>query len=79
MDLRDTSEQITAVNVALKASVFRDTDLSGSQFEDVNLSDCRFRDVNLSGVDIADANLEGMRINGVLVNELLAAYGGEAK
>jgi hypothetical protein len=31
--------------------------------------------VNLSGVEISDANMEGMRINGVLVTEMLAAYG----
>jgi hypothetical protein len=30
--------------------------------------------VNLSGVEISDANLEGMRINRVLVTEMLAAY-----
>ena len=37
-----------------------------------------FRDtqMNLRNVAITDANLEGMTINGILVTELLRAYGG---
>jgi uncharacterized protein YjbI with pentapeptide repeats len=35
----------------------------------------RFTDANFSKVSIADSNLEGMAINGILVTELLLAYG----
>ncbi|MCF1435264.1 pentapeptide repeat-containing protein [Agrobacterium vitis] len=62
----------------------KDCDLSGSEFLDANLSGLRVNDVNLSGAEIHDANLSGLQIvgcrmtgatiDGISVEELLAAY-----
>jgi hypothetical protein len=40
----------------------------------VNLAGARFDDVNLTGVEITNANYTNMKIDGVLVSELLTAY-----
>jgi uncharacterized protein YjbI with pentapeptide repeats len=58
--------------------------LSGSRFEDVNLREAVFEDVALTGatirnaclgdVSIDDANYTGMRIEGILVTDLLRVY-----
>jgi uncharacterized protein YjbI with pentapeptide repeats len=72
---------------AFPKSRFQDVDLSDCVFDDVNLQRARFenvaltgaqlRNVNLSHVSIDDANLEGMKINGVLVVDLIRAYEGK--
>ena len=69
----------------LTNATFSDTNLAGASFDDVNLAGATFTNVNLSGarienanlsnVDIRYANYEGMRIEGVLVTELLEAHG----
>jgi len=46
-----------------------------SSFCDARLSEASFVDVNLANASIADSNLTGMRINGILVSELIQAYG----
>ena len=71
-------------NASLAGSEFVDTDLEGSKFHDVNLRGADFSDVALTGarirnaclgdVTIADANYSGMRIDGILVTELLRVY-----
>ncbi len=71
-------------NASLAGSEFFDTDLEGSKFHDVNLRGADFSDVALTGakirnaclgdVTIADANYTGMRIEGILVTELLRVY-----
>jgi len=68
----------------LAGSQFRDVNLSSSKFDDVNLRGAVFTNVALSGatirdacladVSIADAGYEGMRIEGILVTELLRVY-----
>ena len=45
-----------------------------TRFEDANLRNAIFHNVNLSDAMITDANVTGMRINGVLVADLFAAY-----
>jgi len=45
-------------------------------FEEAMLCDSTFRKVDLSNVKIIDCNLDGMTIDGVLVTDLLKAYGG---
>ena len=70
----------------LTNAAFGDTNLAGASFDDVNLSGAAFTNVNLSGarienanlsdMDIRNANYAGMRIEGVLVTELLEAHGG---
>ena len=43
-------------------------------FEEAMLCDSTFRKVDMSNVHVIDCNIEGMRIDGVLVSEMLAAY-----
>ena len=69
---------------SLAGSEFLDTDLEGAKFRDVNLRGAEFSDVALTGatirnaclgdVTIADANYTGMRIEGILVTDLLRVY-----
>jgi uncharacterized protein YjbI with pentapeptide repeats len=68
----------------LSGSVFHNVNLSGAKFDDVNLSRVEFHNVNMSHVSIrnaclhdfsiADASYDTMRIEGVLVTELLRVY-----
>ncbi|MDF2434147.1 MAG: hypothetical protein JWP44_3778 [Mucilaginibacter sp.] len=44
------------------------------KFEDCELSDSTFINCNLSNVSISDCNLNGMKINGILVEDLLRSY-----
>lgn len=74
--------QFTDSNLA--ACKFDDVNLSGSTYENVNLSNSTFNNINFSNVslsnlnlsntEITDANLDGMKINGVLVTEMLDIY-----
>ena len=74
----------TFTNSNLHGAVFDDINLSGARFHNVNLSGTSISNANLSGLkiegatlagcDIQDADLTGMRINGVLVSDLFAAY-----
>ena len=43
-------------------------------FEEALLNDSTFRKVDMSNVQIIDCNIEGMRIDGILVADMLAAY-----
>ena len=44
------------------------------KFENCDLNNSTIADCNLSGVIIDDCNLSGMKINGILVEELLRHY-----
>jgi uncharacterized protein YjbI with pentapeptide repeats len=74
MRIHHTRDVIDARDAGLASSVFDDVNLAGSTFTNVNLSGARFRDIDLSHVEIAESCVEGMRINGILVTEMLAAY-----
>jgi uncharacterized protein YjbI with pentapeptide repeats len=73
-----------AENVNLSGSVFHNTNLSNSKFDDVDLRGVEFHNVALTGGSIRDACLgdftmegagyDGMRIEGILVTELLRVY-----
>ncbi|MBK7792979.1 MAG: pentapeptide repeat-containing protein [Betaproteobacteria bacterium] len=77
-----------ADNVCLAGSTFTHSSLEGAKFHDVNLRGAEFVDVALTGarlsnlclgdVTIADANYAGMRIEGILVTELLRVYRQQA-
>ena len=41
---------------------------------DVNLSGLKINKANLQGAEIAESRLDGMKINGILVTDLLATY-----
>jgi uncharacterized protein YjbI with pentapeptide repeats len=72
------------INSNLGKAQFRDVRLAEAQFVDVNLSGARFEDVSLTGVSIRNANCshmtledacyEDMRIEGILVSDLLRVY-----
>jgi uncharacterized protein YjbI with pentapeptide repeats len=62
------------VDVDLQRTVFEDVNLRGSVFRNVALTGARLENVCLGNVDIGDANIEGMKINGILVSELLRVY-----
>jgi uncharacterized protein YjbI with pentapeptide repeats len=79
-----TTGQYRAENVSLAGSEFVDTNLEGAKFHDVNLRGAHFADVALTGatirnacleeVSIIDANYTGMRIEGILVTDLLRVF-----
>lgn len=48
-------------------------------FEEMMLCDSTFRKVDLSNVTIVDCNTEGMRIDGILVADMVAAYKRQAR
>jgi uncharacterized protein YjbI with pentapeptide repeats len=61
-------------DVNLASSQFTDVNLSGTHFDDINFSGAVIRNANCSHVSMEDACYEGMRIDGILVTELLAIY-----
>jgi len=71
-------------DVNLSGSAFRNVNFAGAEFEDANLSGWRVRNANFSGLAISNADLRGasivdslttgMTIEGIPVDELLAAY-----
>jgi len=75
---------ITAKQANLSGSTFHAVNLSQATFEDVNLRGVLFRNVALTGASIRDACLgnvtiegagyDGMRIEEILVTELLRGY-----
>lgn len=62
------------VDVDLQRTAFEDVNLRGSVFRNVAFTDARFENVCFGNVDIGDANIEGMKINGILVTDLLRVY-----
>lgn len=64
----------TFTNATLAKARFDDVNLAGATFTNTNLAGLTCVDVNLEGASISDANLTGMRINGILVEDLLRAY-----
>ena len=62
------------VDTNLERSKFRDVNLRSSEFEDVALTGSTIRNACLGDVLIADANYTGMRIDGILVTDLLRVY-----
>ena len=84
MSIALPSGRYRAKNSSLAGSEFVDTNLEGSSFHDVNLRRAEFLDVALTGakiqnaclgdVTIVDANYIGMRIEGILVTDLLRVY-----
>jgi uncharacterized protein YjbI with pentapeptide repeats len=72
------------IDVDLSRSSFKNVNIANAQIEDANLSGWRVRNVNfarlkiekadLRGASIADSLTGGMTIDGIAVEELLAAY-----
>jgi uncharacterized protein YjbI with pentapeptide repeats len=61
-------------NVNLSTSKYNDVNLRDSVFDDVDLTRATIRNACMADVSIADANYTGMRIEGILVTELLRVY-----
>lgn len=68
----------------LNSAKFEDINLASSSFDNINLSYATFNDINMTGVmfsnlnlknvEITNANLEGLKIDGILVTDLLEVY-----
>ena len=77
------------VNVTFAGSAFRNVSFAGASFDDANMAGWRAANVDLSGLSVSNANLagasfrqcrlSGMRIDGVLVEHMIAAYNALAK
>jgi uncharacterized protein YjbI with pentapeptide repeats len=84
MSIPLTSGTYQAADADLSRSEFRDVNLSEAVFDDVSLHGASFRNIALTGatfrnvcfgdVSIAEASYTGMRIEGILVTELLRVY-----
>ena len=84
MEIRETTQPLTASHSCLTGSTFSDVNLGETRFENVRLFGATFRDACLGNVTIEDASLEnlatrdcnltGMTINGIAVTELLRVY-----
>jgi uncharacterized protein YjbI with pentapeptide repeats len=71
-------------DVDLSRATFNDVNFAGARFQDANLSGWSVRNANFSGLRISKADLRGasfvdcltagMTIEGIAVNELMAAY-----
>jgi uncharacterized protein YjbI with pentapeptide repeats len=61
-------------DVNLSGATFNNVNLAGIAVSNTNLSNATFDGVSLVNASINDADLAGMRINGILVTDLLAAY-----
>jgi uncharacterized protein YjbI with pentapeptide repeats len=74
IELKQTRRRVDALDADMSGSSFVNVNLSSATFRDVNLSGATLRDINLSGVSIVDCRTDGMTIEGVAVEDLLAAY-----
>ncbi|MDP3898823.1 MAG: pentapeptide repeat-containing protein [Mesorhizobium sp.] len=84
MNLTRASEPLKVLDRNLAGSVFSDVNLAGGVYTDANMSGAVFDDVNLTGVrfhnvKLQDASIEesciaGLRVDGILVTELLETY-----
>lgn len=61
-------------DVNLSKTRFNNVNLSSSSFKNIDMSNAVFKDVCFVDAEIYDVNLSGMRINGVLVTDLLDIY-----
>lgn len=71
MEIKDTTAKLTVSNANLEGSTFHDVSLQGSSFDDINFSEARLNNVTLKNTEITDCCIEGLRINGVLISDLL--------
>jgi uncharacterized protein YjbI with pentapeptide repeats len=74
MIIRDTRDQIEAENAGLAGSVFHNVNLQAAKFENVNLAGAVFNNINMSDVKLTNLDIHGMMIEGILVEDLFAAY-----
>lgn len=53
---------------------FADSNMSGWSIDDVNFTGLKLSNANLSGAQITACRMTGMKIDGIAVEDLLAAY-----
>lgn len=88
MKIENTKEILQVTHANLSGSQFTDVSLQAAKFTDINLSKATFTDINFTGAKFSNLNLtdveieacetQGMKIRGVLVSDLFAAYRGKA-
>lgn len=61
-------------DVDLAASTVDDVSLRAAAFTNVSLADATFRNVSFRNATIDDSDVVGMKIDGVLVSDLMLAY-----
>ncbi len=62
-------------DVTFQNATFRDSTLAGARFTDINFAGASFDDINFADAEItANCNFAGMRVAGVSIEELFAAY-----
>ena len=64
-------------DVDLARAVFDDVNLQGARFSNANLACAVFNKLSLADAGIDDAQLDGLRIDGVLVTDLQAAWAAQ--
>jgi len=64
------------VDVCLGEAEFDNVSLAGAKFNNVNMSNARLNYVNFANVEITDSDISGMKIDGILVEDMLKAYRG---
>ena len=64
----------TFYKLDLRNSSFKNCRLAGSTFHDVSVGNCKFTLTCFEGMKIEGGNFTNFTINGIPVNELLAAY-----
>lgn len=87
--LEHTKRIIEAIDADLRHSSFRNVNLSGAQLDDVNLTRVSISNANMShltirnaclhDMSIADCSTAGATINGIPIDDLLAAYNATKK
>ena len=61
-------------NVNLSGAKFDDVNLRGAEFNNVGLTNSKFHNICFGDVTIEHASYQGMKIEGILVTELLRVY-----
>ena len=79
----------TFENVTFAGSGFKNVSFAGASFDDVNMAGWRVANADLSGLHLSNANLagasfrqcrlSGARIDGILIDHMIAAYNALAK
>jgi hypothetical protein len=64
----------TTVHLDVSGAMFDDAAAEDLQFDGERLGGARFARCDLRGVEIVSSDVRGMRIDGVLVTDLLAAF-----
>lgn len=88
MDLHRVTARLDVHDADLSGSRFNDANLSGSSFNQINVSGARFNNSNMTGWRVNDAKLSGVvpkncrltrvTIDGVPLEEMMAASGGRS-